>query len=232
MRFSLLIYLAAAVSAHAASILSDLSSTRNGSASVSGGSVTGQGFTVNPGQSYRLDGVQFALENHGTSSIAGNLLNVGLVANSGGLPTGNALLTLSVSGSIPATGTGITVVTATPDSNFILAPSTTYWLLLSAPTLNDLSWAGVLNGGIFVSNGATHFGGVQGSFGPGGQLGGASPLGPLMYEIDATPITAAPEPSAAALVLLGLAGLAVRSRKEPGRSGPFARSSHARRRAG
>jgi hypothetical protein len=202
--------------AWAGPIISNLAQPPNGLNSISGGSVVAVGFTVDPGPKFDLTQAMFTLFNgvngpNGTP-VPGSALNVGLFANSGGVPTGSALVTLSVAGTI---GAGGGTYTATPNSAFQLLPSTTYWMILNDPNQNDtLAW-GATN---FAATGssATDNGIANGSMtSPTQVLGFTAQAGHLFYEIDATVAvtTAAPEPGTLLLMAGAVAAVVCRRRR-------------------
>jgi hypothetical protein len=204
------------VTAWAGPIISNLAQPPNGLNSISGGTVVAVGFTMNAGPAFNLTDAMFTLFNgvngpNGTP-VPGSVLNVGLFADSGGVPTGSALVTLTVPGTI---GTGGGTYTATPNSAFQLLPSTSYWLILNDPNSNDtLAW-GATN---FAATGslATDKGIAGGTMtSPTQVLGFTAQAGHLFYEIDATVAvtTAAPEPGTLLLMAGALAAVVSRRRR-------------------
>jgi hypothetical protein len=194
--------------ASGATILTNLAAPANGVQSISGGSEAAIGFTMGT-ISMNLADAQFTLFNgvNGPNGapVAGSALNVGIFANGGGQPSGSALVTLTVPGTI---GTGSGTYIATPSSSFLLAAGTTYWLLLNDPNSNDtLSWQ--------ATNTAPS---APGPPPPAATFAGAeagppfSPSGSFLVQIDANPVTsgAAPEPATLFLFAGGFLGLTIR----------------------
>lgn len=204
------------VTAWAGPIISNIAQPPNGLNSVSGGTAVAVGFTMNAGSKFDLTDAIFTLFNgvngpNGTP-VPGSALNVGLFADSGGVPTGSALVTLTVPGTI---GAGGGTYTATPNSAFQLLPSTTYWLILNDPNQSaTLAWGATnftASGSFATDNGIA--GGTMSS--PTQVFGFTASGGHLFYEIDATVAvtTAAPEPGTLLLMAGALAAVRYRRRR-------------------
>jgi len=169
---------------------------------------------MNAGTNYSLDAVKVMLTNSGTA-ITGSELNLGIFADSAGLPSGIALTTLSIGVTI-SNGAQITY-TATPGSAFTLLANTSYWLVLNDPNSSRLVSWDTASGNVFATGtGATDQGVDSGTMSSPTQIGtfAKAVLPPMMYEIDGTAVVTSPTPEPSSFVLagLGLAAAAMRRR--------------------
>jgi hypothetical protein len=193
-----------------AAIISNMGQGNTGTASISGGTASAEGFTINAGTNYTLDAAMFALLNGDATALPSSGLNIGLFADAGGKPGGSALVTFSLPGSIVS---GDASYSATPNSAFQLAASTTYWLILNDPTASNLNWR--ISSPAATGSGATDAGFTQGTMTSATQVSSFSPAAcssRLKFEIDATPVVASgvPEPSTLLFAATALCGFAIR----------------------
>ncbi len=161
-----------------------------------------QPFVTGPTNSpYTLDSVQLMMLVTGTSS--GTNLQVSLYSNNGGVP-GSGLAPLS--GSDP-TSSGVCTYTA---SGVSLAPSTTYWILVTSGLVQN-GFPVFLAGASQTTNYVSSAGWILGAPMYSTDLSSwqAAPYYAGQIAISAT----VPEPSACVLLGLGLAKVLIRRRK-------------------
>jgi hypothetical protein len=153
------------------------------------GSTASVGFTMPAGLAYTLDSATLRVSNVTTPSP----LALALFAGGPGGPTGPALVTFNPV-TIPVLGTD---VTSTPNSPFVLQPSTTYWLTLTGTqTDGGAVWWSADLPGVTPTGIATAV--------PNAPPPNAGPL--FTYRIEGR---AVPEPASLWLFGVGLVGLAI-----------------------
>jgi hypothetical protein len=156
-------------------------------------------FTVGAGSSYTLDSITLPLGDVSGGSSA----TVELFANSGGLPTGAALETLTV-----PVASGFPVVATTLFSSAVhplLNAGTSYWIAVETGPINVLSWQ-TAAAGTPGSSATSLDNGVTWSTDPGF----SSPINSLAFEVQGTPSGGGPlvpEPGTFALFGTGLVAL-------------------------
>jgi len=208
MRLSFLLFsVIMGTTAWGATLIGNIGAFANGSNNVFGATATTVGFSVNAGTNYDLTAALFTLNNTNTFTIPASNLNVGLFADGGGKPAGNALVTFTVGGNI---GIGDATYTATPNSPFQLDASTTYWLILNDPSDSLLFWQSTAT--TPTGGGASFAGSSQGNMTSPTQVGSFGPgniNAPLLFEIDGTPSVTGqtPEPGTLLLTACGVCGL-------------------------
>jgi hypothetical protein len=166
------------------------------------------GFTMGGGPDFSLDSATLRLSFVGIASFPGNVLQVSLYGDSGGNPSGPALVAFTPpAGTLSAPGAnGFTDYTLLPASSFTLQAGTTYWLVVTSDTGGNL-------GAASASTAATGSAATDAGFrtGPGSPPSTVS-SSHLLYEIDGTAITAptgdAPEPLTAGLAGVGILAIA------------------------
>ena len=182
---------------------------------------------------YQLNFITLKLANFKTSGSIGTAnkdsFNLSILDNTSNLnPTGAALLSLSSSNlGISSGGNNVRDVKVTPVSNFIFAPTTTYWILLEASdATTTFNWVSNSNTSIPPGDGNTYS-----NISPTGSLGNVGAVKYRSYDdntvsfsnasefstfnVDVTPVPFEFEPMAGLLVLGGLWGLnKLRNRKK------------------
>jgi hypothetical protein len=220
-KYLVMVFLAACLCGHASGsvIIGTMTApSNNGVASISSSTGTAQGFTMTG--NYTNLSTMFELSNGSGGTLAASGLGIGLYQDSGGFPTGSALVTFTLGGLIPV-GDG-TYTAPADNSSFQLNASTSYWLILNYPTTGGLNWvtenSAAPSGGGAMNVGSRNTGVMSSSTQVAPNGFSSTTLAPdfsTRFEIDGTTGSAGavPEPGSVLLVTLGFCGLSLLTRR-------------------